>query len=302
MLAACLGVAGAQAQLIAYEPFDYAASTDRSTWLGGSGWSGGWTSVAGGVGVQSAAVEGLRTTSGMPLLVRGRAAQLRTSSLYGDLDRRLPETISTSDGDLWLSFLVRLNDRPTAICYGGIALGFSHQATAFVGLVAQAQNGTIRVRPTTSFYFGGAGDVDPGSSFTLGETVLLVSHIIFTPQNERIELWVNPIPGAPLGLPDSINEQVACQPIQGIRMAIGDYNTVDLDELRLGRSAIDVLPAWCTGDFNTDGFITFEDFDAFGTSFAAGEARADFNADGFLTFNDFDAFVEAFERGCGSAR
>lgn len=54
----------------------------------------------------------------------------------------------------------------------------------------------------------------------------------------------------------------------------------------------------CRADYNTDGFITFEDFDAFVVSFEAGEAASDFGGDGFLTFEDFDAFVAAFEAGC----
>lgn len=54
----------------------------------------------------------------------------------------------------------------------------------------------------------------------------------------------------------------------------------------------------CPSDFDADGFITFNDFDAFVTSFEAGEAVADFNRDGFLTFEDFDAYVSAFEGGC----
>jgi hypothetical protein len=51
-------------------------------------------------------------------------------------------------------------------------------------------------------------------------------------------------------------------------------------------------------DFNGDGFLTFEDFDAFVGAFEAGDSSADFNGDGFLTFEDFDAFVAAFEGGC----
>jgi hypothetical protein len=54
----------------------------------------------------------------------------------------------------------------------------------------------------------------------------------------------------------------------------------------------------CRADFDADGFLTFEDFDAFVAAFEAGTANADFDADGFLTFEDFDAFVAAFESGC----
>jgi len=51
-------------------------------------------------------------------------------------------------------------------------------------------------------------------------------------------------------------------------------------------------------DFNADGFITFEDFDAFIADFEAGLETADFDHDGFITFEDFDAFVTEFESPC----
>jgi|GEM_PF-6296597 len=51
-------------------------------------------------------------------------------------------------------------------------------------------------------------------------------------------------------------------------------------------------------DFDLDGFITFEDFDAFVAAFEEGLQTSDFNQDGFLTFEDFDAFVAKFEGGC----
>ena len=54
----------------------------------------------------------------------------------------------------------------------------------------------------------------------------------------------------------------------------------------------------CPADFNADGFLTFEDFDAFVAAFSAGQPISDFNNDGFITFDDFDAFVLAFEAGC----
>lgn len=54
----------------------------------------------------------------------------------------------------------------------------------------------------------------------------------------------------------------------------------------------------CPVDFNGDGFLTYEDFDAFITAFETGLIPSDFNGDGFITFDDFDAFVVAFECGC----
>lgn len=54
----------------------------------------------------------------------------------------------------------------------------------------------------------------------------------------------------------------------------------------------------CAADFDGDGFVTGEDFDAFVTVFEAGSWSADFDGDGFVTGEDFDAFVLAFELGC----
>jgi len=53
----------------------------------------------------------------------------------------------------------------------------------------------------------------------------------------------------------------------------------------------------CAVDYNNDGFITFEDFDAYVVAFEAGQLRADLNNDGFLTFEDFDGFIAIFEAG-----
>jgi len=46
-------------------------------------------------------------------------------------------------------------------------------------------------------------------------------------------------------------------------------------------------------DYNRDGFITFEDFDAFVGDFVAGEPRSDVTVDHMIDFNDFDTFVSA---------
>lgn len=54
----------------------------------------------------------------------------------------------------------------------------------------------------------------------------------------------------------------------------------------------------CPADFDCNGFVTGEDFDAFVAAFELGDAAADYNLDGFVTGEDFDAFVAAFELGC----
>ncbi len=54
----------------------------------------------------------------------------------------------------------------------------------------------------------------------------------------------------------------------------------------------------CPADFDGDGFVTGDDFDAYVAAFEAGNATADFDGDGFVTGDDFDGFVVQFEAGC----
>lgn len=58
------------------------------------------------------------------------------------------------------------------------------------------------------------------------------------------------------------------------------------------------LALTCRADFNADGFVTGDDFDAYVTAFVAGVISADFNGDGFVTGDDFDGYIVSFEVGC----
>jgi len=55
---------------------------------------------------------------------------------------------------------------------------------------------------------------------------------------------------------------------------------------------------FCPSDFNMDGFVSGDDYDAFVIAFEAGDPSADFNNDSFTSGDDFDAFVIAFEGAC----
>ncbi len=58
------------------------------------------------------------------------------------------------------------------------------------------------------------------------------------------------------------------------------------------------LVTLCRADFNNDGFVTGDDYDAFVDAFVLGASAADFNRDGFVTGDDFDFFADAFAAGC----
>lgn len=67
-------------------------------------------------------------------------------------------------------------------------------------------------------------------------------------------------------------------------------------------SASTALALPCPADFNGDGAVSADDYQAFVDCFDAAscppDASADFNADGFTDFFDYDDFVAAFESGC----
>ncbi len=65
-----------------------------------------------------------------------------------------------------------------------------------------------------------------------------------------------------------------------------------------GGTVDDVSVTVCPADFDGDGFVTGDDFDAFALAFVAGSLAADVNGDGSVTGDDFDAFTSAFELGC----
>jgi len=58
------------------------------------------------------------------------------------------------------------------------------------------------------------------------------------------------------------------------------------------------VPPICPADFDHNGFVNGDDFDAFVDAFTLGDSAADFDRNGFVNGDDFDAFVDAFEAGC----
>ncbi|MCC6970085.1 MAG: hypothetical protein IT434_07655 [Phycisphaerales bacterium] len=62
--------------------------------------------------------------------------------------------------------------------------------------------------------------------------------------------------------------------------------------------AYEHLAGACLADFNQDGFVNGDDYDAFAEFFEAGDLGADINHDGFVNGDDYDLFAEHFEAGC----
>lgn len=54
----------------------------------------------------------------------------------------------------------------------------------------------------------------------------------------------------------------------------------------------------CAADFNHDGLVNADDFDAFSDAFEPADPAADTNHDGFVNADDYDFFAEHFDQGC----
>lgn len=85
-----------------------------------------------------------------------------------------------------------------------------------------------------------------------------------------------------------------------IRFTAYDTASGSISEAALDAVRVDlvVCTPTCPSDFNRDGFVTGDDFDAYVLAFTAGEDAGDFNGDGFVTGDDFDGFADAFASGC----
>ncbi|MFO0833930.1 MAG: GC-type dockerin domain-anchored protein [Phycisphaerales bacterium] len=65
------------------------------------------------------------------------------------------------------------------------------------------------------------------------------------------------------------------------------------------RGAVLLSPiGMCRADYNGDGFVNGDDYDAFAEDFDEGWPGADMNHDGFVNGDDYDAFSSAFDAGC----
>ena len=97
-----------------------------------------------------------------------------------------------------------------------------------------------------------------------------------------------------------------CAPPEGLAMPAIDWFGGLIDGVHQADATIDnslrsldfLMPTPCPSDFDHDGFVNGDDFDAFTYAFVYGLVDADFDGNGFVNGDDFDGFVIAFENGC----
>ena len=79
---------------------------------------------------------------------------------------------------------------------------------------------------------------------------------------------------------------------------IGEYDVVVSNGCGSATSDPASLAVFCFSDFDHNGFVNGDDFDAFVFFFEAGDIQADVDGNTFVNGDDFDQFTEHFVAGC----
>ncbi|MCC6970783.1 MAG: hypothetical protein IT434_11250, partial [Phycisphaerales bacterium] len=104
--------------------------------------------------------------------------------------------------------------------------------------------------------------------------------------------WIDLHALLPAGFLDSHAQGISTD---GINIYVSGYG---LNTLTHRYEALLWTRPLCPGDFNHDGFVDGNDYNAFAELFEMADPGADFNANGFVNGDDYDAFAEHFEIGC----
>ena len=109
------------------------------------------------------------------------------------------------------------------------------------------------------------------------------------------------VSGASGALPSPTDGTQAVLSITGIQMSdAGEYSATFSNSCGVvaSENATVSVASGCPADFNHDGFVNGDDYDAFAEPFEAGDMGADINHDGFVNGDDYDLFAEHFDAGC----
>ncbi|QDT43141.1 hypothetical protein Pan241w_32400 [Gimesia alba] len=257
------------AQPFLYEGFNYTPeflsekdSDGVNDLNGGIGWSGPW--IDQGV-VSSSIIQdpkkqnqgkndmrlfgplGFSDQHGNMLLTKG--GQYRSGSMAESVAVRhielqqVPYALSDekgfgADGEiLWLSFMAQSCDNAGDGRYAYIDLG-NNESSLRIGKLASAVRGNWAAAGQVN-----GTEINTASSDVLsGQAVLFVVRILFRPGAEEVDLWLNP----PLNrIPDldEVDLRLMAPDLRIERVKIVSRYSTDFDELRVGVSFVDVIPA-----------------------------------------------------------
>ncbi|QDV51274.1 anti-sigma factor [Gimesia fumaroli] len=257
------------AQPFLYEGFDYSPemlvekeSDGVNDLDGGIGWSGPWRDQS---KVLSSIIQdpkkqnqgkndmrlfgplGFSDQHGNMLLTKGgqyRSGDTAESVSVRHIDLlQVPYALSDdkgfgADGEiLWLSFMAQSCDNAGDGRYAYLDFG-NNESSLRIGKLASAVRGNWAAAGQVN-----GTEINTASSDVLsGQAVLFVVRILFRPGAEEVDLWLNP----PLNrIPDldEVDLRLMAPDLRIERVKIVSRYSTDFDELRVGVSFVDVIPA-----------------------------------------------------------
>ncbi|HAH49589.1 MAG TPA: hypothetical protein DCM07_33080 [Planctomycetaceae bacterium] len=257
------------AQPFLYEGFNYSerqlgekASEGINDLTGGVGWAGPWVDQGRN---RSAIIHdtkkvnlgkndmrlfgqlGFSDQYGNMLLTKGGqyrsgAGSETVAVRYLDL-QQVPKSLSDTkgfgaDGEiLWISFMAQSYDNAGGGRYAYLDFG-NEESSLRIGKLASADRGNWAAAGQVN-----GTEINTASSEVLsGQAALIVARILFRPGAEEVDLWLTP----PLNrIPDldDVNLRLMAPDLRIERVKIVSNYSTDFDELRIGVSFVDVIPA-----------------------------------------------------------
>jgi hypothetical protein len=223
----------AAAELIAYEPFDYAASAPLVDANGGFGFASAW--AAGGFNAKRfdlfQVAPGALEYPGLATKGTTHVQAEATAQGIGGLGRALLKPLGTESGTYYLSFLHRPDGDAE---YGSIVLGTGQGNELAIGKSSSTGEYYISNR-------GGVGRILSGVPGEVGKTRLVVVKMEFLDGPDRFTLYMDPVPGEAEPANGFVKEDLDLKFAD--KLFLYSRAAWSVDELRLGTTWEDVTPA-----------------------------------------------------------
>ena len=225
------------AQIISYEAFDTPVTHRVNGYAGGTGWLNAWN--GNNPIIEGSPAPNLVASVGNSLqAVGGNTASFRSLTTNGVDELLTPQRKFGRDGTtLWLSFIMQRDTRPAGNRYLGLSLFEDGSERLFIGNPFNAD--------VWGFEVSSVGSATRTTiPITNGVPVLLVLKMAFGTSGTRdtYSFFVNPSPGLEPQKSDA--ETVGNLSFNRLRITGGEGAIRGLfDEIRLGRSYADVVPA-----------------------------------------------------------
>jgi hypothetical protein len=231
------GLAGgpADAQLIAYEGFNYAPGSGLSGQNGGIGWAGPWNNATGDAQVVSGSLHhGLLRTSGNHI-------ETTSSQQYGN-GRELATPVGQPGTTVYVGLLMEPVSPIGSGQYGGYG---------------DVTLGNLYIEGVDGFYgmcndFG-AGQVLSNKKTVQGQTVFLVLRAKFAQTSATYDLFVNPPLNQPLPKTSDATKIDDSNPGPFTHIGTGTGTGWAVDEIRIGWDYANVKPTQAQTPFDANG-------------------------------------------------